>query len=140
MENEQIHFVGKIAQKAIIEKNGKILVCRGIRDSVWEFPGGRLHIDESPQDGIRREILEELNIQVTVQQPIHVCRSLHTKSNTWRILIAYHCSIQDNSAEKIDPNEVEDMKWISPAELKNLPMFDDCRETADVFLKTKYGL
>lgn len=140
MEKEEVHFVGKIAQKAIIEKGGKVLVSKGIGDSIWEFPGGRLHIDEQPLDGIRREIFEELNISMAVYEPVHVCRSLHAKSNTWRILIAYRCSIQEDAVTKTDPEEVEEIKWISPHDLKILPMFDDCREIADVYLKVKYGL
>lgn len=140
MEKEEKHFVGKITQKAIIEKGEKVLVSRGIGDSIWEFPGGRLHIDEHLHDGIRREIFEELNISVTVHEPIHVCRSLHVKSNTWRIVIAYHCSIREDAVIKIDPEEVEEIKWISLNELKILPMFDDCRQLADVFLKTKHGV
>lgn len=36
------HFVGKIAQKAVIEHDGKVFVVRGIGDSLWEFPGGYL--------------------------------------------------------------------------------------------------
>ncbi len=140
MEKEEVHFVGKIAQKAIIEKGEKILVSKGIGDSVWGFPGGRLHIDEHPHDGIRREIFEELNISVTVHEPIHVCRSLDTKSNTWRIFIVYHCSVNEDAVIKIDPEEVEEIKWISLGELETLPLFDDCREAADVFLKTKHGV
>ncbi|OGZ46105.1 MAG: hypothetical protein A3C84_03215 [Candidatus Ryanbacteria bacterium RIFCSPHIGHO2_02_FULL_48_12] len=135
MEDASKHFVGKIAQKAIIEKDGKVLVCRGIGDSVWEFPGGRLHMDESPQEGLRREIFEELNISVAVNGPIHICRSLHTKSSTWRVLVAYHCALEEGQTLTIDPEEVEDAKWVSHEELKTLPMFDDCREVADVFLK-----
>ena len=135
MKDETKHFVGKIAQKAVIEKDGRILVCLGIGDSVWEFPGGRLHVDESPGEGLRREIFEELNISVVVRGPIHVCRSLHTKSGAWRVLIAYHCSVEGEGIIKMDPEEVEEMQWVLPEELKTLPMFADCREVADVFLK-----
>ena len=48
----------------------------------------------------------------------------------------YHYSIDTDGAEHIRPDAsgVEDMKWISREELKTLPMFDDCRETADVYL------
>ena len=136
MEDETKHFVGKVAQKAVIEKDGKILVCQGIGDSVWEFPGGRLHIGEAPMEGVRREILEELNIPVVIKGIVHVCLSHHTKSNTWRVMIAYHCAVDGANEIKRDPTEVQDVKWISREELKTWPMFEDCREIADVFLRS----
>ncbi len=135
MEDESLHFVGKVAQKGLIECDGKILVCLGIGDTVWEFPGGRLHMGEDPQAGFTREIKEELNIDVAVVRPIHVCRSLHLKSNTWRILIFYLCKFTDNTDITVDRNEVTDMKWVTREELTTLPMFDDCREVADVYLR-----
>lgn len=135
MENDSQHFVGKIAQKGVIEHQGKVLVSLGIGDSVWEFPGGRLHTDEEPQRGFEREVKEELDVNVTVIRPLHVCRSLHRSSNTWRILIAYLCSIEDPERIVKDDNEVAEFKWISREELATLPMFDDCREVADVYLR-----
>ena len=136
MEHVETHFIGKVAQKAIIENSGKVLVCKGLQDSVWEFPGGRLNDNESPQDGLSREIVEELGVPVTIHGPVHVCRSYHTKSNTWNIFIAYHCSIEKPGIEKANLEEIEDVQWVSFEELKNLPMFSDCRKAADVFLQT----
>jgi 8-oxo-dGTP diphosphatase len=36
----------------------------------WEFPGGKLAIDESPFAGLVRELREELAIEVVAAQPI----------------------------------------------------------------------
>jgi len=135
MEDEHQHYIGKIAQKAVIENNGKILVCRGLKDEIWEFPGGRLHNDEIPQKGLAREILEELGISVSVDNPLHVCRSLFVRDNSYRILIAYRCSVLNGGEARIDETELEELRWVSREELATLAMFDDCREVADAFLK-----
>src|SRR3989344_817787 len=102
MEDTSKHFVGKVAQKAIIEKNGKVLVCRGVGDKVWELPGGRVHENEEPTEGLIREIKEELNIEVKIARPLHVCRSLHVKTNKWRIFIGYICTVISDFEEKLD--------------------------------------
>ncbi len=55
---------------AVIIRDGFILITqRGAgmdRAGKWEFPGGKVKNDESPEDCIRREIKEELSIDVAV--------------------------------------------------------------------------
>lgn len=131
---ESQHFVGNVAQKAIIEKDGTILVCRGIGDTVWQFPGGRLHAGESPHDGLIREVKEEFGIDITVIAPVAVIRSYHGKSASWQVFVAYRCTIPEDAAVVMDPAESEESQWVAPAQLKTLPMFDDCREVADIYL------
>ena len=54
----------------IIERNDMILIAQRHRNDTnglkWEFPGGTLKQDECGENGIVREILEELNICVEV--------------------------------------------------------------------------
>ncbi len=135
MSDQEEHFVGKIAQKAVIVHNEKVLFCRGAGDSLWELPGGRLNHNENPDEGLKRELLEELGIVVDIHRPIHVCRSLHAKSNTWRILIAYKCSPQNPQAVTVNTKELDDVRWVPFKELHTLPLFDDCREVVDIFLQ-----
>ncbi len=125
MEAKVQHFLGNVAQKAIIERDGKILVCKGIGDSVWEFPGGRLHMGEAPVEGIAREIKEELGLTITNIKPFRVEPSFHYKSNMHQVFIAYTCTTTDAELV-IEKTEVEDMKWVTKEELATLPMFDDC--------------
>jgi len=53
----------------LIELNHKVLVVQ--RSATmnmplkWEFPGGKVEPNESPEDCIKREIMEELNIQIS---------------------------------------------------------------------------
>ncbi|MBO0459796.1 (deoxy)nucleoside triphosphate pyrophosphohydrolase [Enterococcus hulanensis] len=55
---------------AIIIRDGKILCCqRGEGRALarlWEFPGGKIEKDESPVEALRRELMEELRIQVEI--------------------------------------------------------------------------
>ena len=134
MGDKSKHFLGNVAQKAIIEKDGKILVCRGIGDKVWEFPGGRLHAGEAPVEGIAREIKEELGLEIKNIRPFRVEPSFHFKSNMHQVFIAYTCTCNSTQI-KADAAEVEEMKWVSKEELQALPMFDDCQSVKAALLQ-----
>ncbi|HVZ76038.1 MAG TPA: NUDIX domain-containing protein [Candidatus Paceibacterota bacterium] len=136
MEDKDLHFVGKVAQKAIIEHDGKILVCKGVGDSVWEFPGGRLHKGESPQEGLAREIFEELQLSVTIERPVYTCLPWHAKSQMHNMFVAYVCSVDDISGLQQN-EEVVEKKWVTPVELQDLPMFDDCKGAVVEYLYNK---
>ena len=54
---------------AILENyNGEVLCTLRNKDSIfgnlWEFPGGKIENNETPQQSLKREILEELNIKI----------------------------------------------------------------------------
>jgi 8-oxo-dGTP diphosphatase len=55
---------------AVIEKNGKVLVCQRTRHQTmplkWEFPGGKIEEGEQPRDALRRELEEELGIDAGI--------------------------------------------------------------------------
>lgn len=54
----------------LIEAEGKILVCQRRRgdtfEFMWEFPGGKLQMGERPEEGLARELREELAVEAVV--------------------------------------------------------------------------
>jgi 8-oxo-dGTP diphosphatase len=54
----------------IIKNNEKLLICRrGKKEPMpgyWEFPGGKIEEGETQKDCLKRELLEELDIDVKV--------------------------------------------------------------------------
>src|ERR671924_350142 len=55
---------------AIIEKDGKVLATQRSEKMAmplkWEFPGGKIHEGEHPREGLKRELREELDLEVEV--------------------------------------------------------------------------
>lgn len=52
--------------RAIIEKDGKILLCHGLGKPNWFFPGGHIESGESAPEALLREIEEELGVSGTI--------------------------------------------------------------------------
>ena len=56
---------------------------------LWEFPGGKIHEDESSHDALRRELAEELAIHVEAAQPLltidHDYPDRSVRLEVWRV-------------------------------------------------------
>ena len=106
---------------ALITKGGRILVAqREEKDDWglhWEFPGGTLEEDEGPQDCIKRELLEELGIEVEVGEIREAVFKRYKNFNI--LLLAYQCTITEGVPSAIRCREV---RWVGKEELKRLPM------------------
>mgnify|MGYP001353056651 CR=1 FL=1 len=105
-----------IVTAAVIKnKNNKILITQRKKTShnalKWEFPGGTLEPDESPEQCIIREIKEELNINIGVIDILKVI--YHKYKEKTVMLLVYECKYISGKLEKIECN---DAKWVNPEE------------------------
>jgi 8-oxo-dGTP diphosphatase len=61
---------------AIVVEDGRVLVSQRKPGThlagKWEFPGGKVQPGEDPRDAVRRELDEELGIEVTVGEVVDV--------------------------------------------------------------------
>jgi 8-oxo-dGTP diphosphatase len=106
---------------ALITKGGRILVAQREEQDEWglhwEFPGGTLEEDEGPQECIKRELREELGIEVEVEEIREAAFKRYKGFNI--LLLAYHCTITEGTPSAIRCREV---RWVGKEELKGLPM------------------
>jgi 8-oxo-dGTP diphosphatase len=101
---------------AIIEKEGKILIARRKKgDSMadkWEFPGGEIEPNETPEECLKRELFEEFGIDVEVGEFIGSSRVLRSPHSIE--LMAYRVS---HISGEFKPSAHEEMRWVLPSEL-----------------------
>ncbi len=58
---------------AIIQDGDRIFATQrgyGAYKDGWEFPGGKIELGETPEDALRREIMEELNTRIAVGKKV----------------------------------------------------------------------
>jgi len=119
----------KIVCAAIIEKKGLILIAKRHAKSneggFWEFPGGKVEYLEHPEKCIIREIREELNIKIKVEQVFDVNTGDYIKEGkkVHLVLIFY---LAKYVSGKLKLNDHEEIKWVKMSELKkyNFNFFD----------------
>jgi A/G-specific adenine glycosylase len=88
----------------------------GLLGGLWEFPGGKIEPDETIADCIRREIQEELGIEIEVGE--HLITIDHTYTHFHVTLNVHHC--QHLSGEPT-PIECDEVRWVLPEELDKFP-------------------
>jgi A/G-specific adenine glycosylase len=88
----------------------------GLLGGLWEFPGGKLEAGESYQDCVRREIREELAIDVEVGD--HLITVTHAYSHFKVSLHVYHCR---HVAGDPQPLESQEIRWVTLDELDQFP-------------------
>tara|TARA_B100000700_G_C14714349_1_gene700655 strand:- start:63 stop:803 length:741 start_codon:yes stop_codon:yes gene_type:complete len=98
--------------KMLITKRKKNALLGGL----WEFPGGKVIKNESIPECIKREVLEELSIDVEVQNFIITIN--HKYSHFSITLHAHHCVYKKG---KVKCNVADDWKWIDPNQLVDFP-------------------
>jgi 8-oxo-dGTP diphosphatase len=101
---------------AVLEKDGRILIARrkhGDRlADKWEFPGGKLEESETPEACLRRELQEELGIDIVVGG--FVGRNLHAYPHVEIDLLAYRATYLSGDFQLHDHEEI---RWVHPSDL-----------------------
>jgi 8-oxo-dGTP pyrophosphatase MutT (NUDIX family) len=86
----------------------------------WGLPGGWMERDESPDDTVRREALEETNLRIEVIKPLLIAK---TAMLAGHLDIAYLCTTQQNPDEVQLSSELLAYKWIEPQEAPPMGVF-----------------
>ena len=123
---KKIHVVA-----AIILKNNKIFATqRGYGDFAggWEFPGGKIEPHEKPEDALIREIKEELDTLISVDQ--HFTRVDYDYPSFHLTMDCYLCSIvegeltllEHSAAKWLDKDSLNSVEWL-PADVDIIEKF-----------------
>lgn len=106
---------------AIIHRGRSVLIARrpsrGLLGGLWEFPGGKRENGETLQEALKREILEELQATIEVEQQMGEYHHAYTHFKV--DLTAFFASLEN--AEP-NPLEASDIRWVEIQELKDFPM------------------
>lgn len=130
------HFLGEVGQKVVLEREGKVLMCRGVGSDTWDIPGGRLHKGESPLDGLRRELREELGIEIVVKKPFYTCAVHDFKNQPPRYFVVYGASMLNPSDTlTVADDEIEEVMWISKEEIESIPTMEEWRKAIKTYFE-----
>ena len=103
---------------AIIFRDGELFATQrgyGEWKDWWEFPGGKIEEGESPEDALRREIMEELDTQIEVESLFDTVEWDYPDFHL--SMKCYVCHVVSGS---LTLKEHESAKWLLPSELNTV--------------------
>ena len=106
-----------VSSGLIIQNNKVLIGLRSQSDNgggLWEFPGGKIEIDESSEDAVIRELNEELDI--VVRKPKKIMQYLHRFKNLIYDISFFEVISFKGSIKKIVHDELE---WVDLDSIKN---------------------
>lgn len=106
----------QIVTAAIIEKDGKILIARRKRgdhlENKWEFPGGKIEPNETPEACLKRELHEEFGISAEVGEFIGSSRFTYRHASIELLAYLAYCP-----SDEFTVKAHEEIRWVPPEEL-----------------------
>ncbi len=127
----------EVTAAVTLREDDRILVARRPSDSMlgglWEFPGGKQEDGETLREALRRELQEEMRIEIAVGEKLTVIEHAYTH---FRITLhAFLCHLEGGEPTCV---ECDDFRWATLNEIRALPMPVTDRqiaETVEAFLR-----
>ncbi len=112
-----------VAACALVDGDGRVLMAQRPEGKelagLWEFPGGKIEHGERPEDGLVRELHEELGIAVDPRDLTPFAFASHGYERFHLLMPLYLCRRWQG---EVTPMEGQAVIWSAPADLDLLPM------------------
>lgn len=129
----------RISVKALIlnEDRDKFLITKE-DNGKWELPGGGLDWYTSPQDDVKREIKEEMGLDVTwvAKHPAYFLTVLSGLPEKPRANVLYEVKV--DSLDFTPSDECTEVRFVNADEARSLDLFENVKIFIDLFDPTNH--
>lgn len=108
----------EVVAAIIHDEEGRIFATQrgyGPMKDGWEFPGGKMESGETPEDALKREIWEELETRIEVEQLFETIDYDYPDFH-----ITMHCYICKVESGKLTLKEHEAARWLTKEQLSSI--------------------
>ena len=121
----------------ILNDNGEMLIVKSPKWMTYTIPGGHVEVNETMEEALRREVKEEVGLDVEIIKKIDAFDAINPaefKYGKHFIFIDFLCRAK-NTKVKVDENEITNFMWIKPEEA--MEMVDSFTKKSLKFIMNK---
>jgi 8-oxo-dGTP diphosphatase len=112
-----------VAAVALVDSDGRVLLTRRPEGKqmagLWEFPGGKVHEGETPEQALVRELEEELGIDVVESCLAPLTFASHRYEGFHLLMPLYVCRVWKGI---VTAREGQELAWSRPSEMGRFAM------------------
>ena len=112
-----------VSAVALVDIDGRVLLSRRPEGKpmagLWEFPGGKVENQETPETALIRELKEELGISTSGSCLAPLTFASHNYDNFHLLMPLFVCRKWEGTPR---PNESQNLEWVFPKDMKNYKM------------------
>lgn len=112
-----------VSAVALIDVDGRVLLAQRPEGKsmagLWEFPGGKVEPDETPEAALIRELQEELGIDTWASCLAPLTFASHTYDDFHLMMPLFACRKWEGTPQA---REGQVLKWVKPAQMSEYPM------------------
>lgn len=112
-----------VSAVALIDSDGRVLLAQRpagkTMAGLWEFPGGKVEPEETPESALVRELHEELGIETWNSCLAPLTFASHSYEHFHLLMPLYACRKWEGIPQ---PREGQTLKWVAPQNLRDYPM------------------
>ena len=130
---------------ALIKKGNKFLMTKRVsfdpKDKeffpfVWQFPGGGLEFRETPEETVKREMIEEIGVEIEIISLIPKIY-IEVRHNWQGVFICFLCKLKNEKAKIILNGEASEYNWFKVDQISKLKLMPKTFEMAKESEKIK---
>ncbi len=118
-------YIGVGVGALIFNQNKELLLMKrgqAAKNEVnkWEIPGGEIQFKETLETALKREIREEVGLEIAVIELLQVIDHIIPQEKQHWIALTYICQIKHGQPTIMEPRKCEQLAWFSLKSAKNL--------------------
>lgn len=112
-----------VSAVALIDVDGRVLLAQRPEGKsmagLWEFPGGKIEVGETPEAALIRELKEELGIDTWSSCLAPLTFASHSYDDFHLLMPLFACRKWEGMPQ---PQEGQALKWVRASQLRDYPM------------------
>lgn len=106
----------------------------------WEVPGGKIEFGETPEEAVKRELIEETGYNAKVKEMIP-----YSNVSMWEypdymqhtVIFFYICDLENDEHIDMRDNRINTYKWITSEELEKYNFLPGNKEAIEIAIKMR---